>query len=557
MTDYCGQVGAKYTSLIIPFPPGALSSYSWDIPVGSTVSIQDNFFQAEFTKAVNVQDLACPTWGFASTRLAGRPVVGPPFNPLIEPPKQLLEFDPEWRKCTGFNTNGDFISSWAIQDPPYALTPQAGIGPVSFTSAAPEVTSTASPGHSGGSVATPAQSPSPIASPTASPSHVMPASTPGTLSTVDAEQPSRTPQPASAALGQSSLPLGQPQSGSSISAPDIQGQHSAVDPKASFTTVSDPKIGGIIYSAFGLAPTIVIDPPTDPATVLTVGGSVLTVYPSKSALGGTVLTLGGSVSTVAGTPVSIGPSGIVIGTSTMVISTSTGGGQDPGTPKSTVQPFTAVDGSAIAIGGSTLTAGGVAITASGKDYSVVPSGVIISPASRVSAEVFSFGSQTFTGNPTALVVAGSTLIAGAPAITIDGTNISLGPSGLAVIGSATVNLNLPVPSIVTIAGKSSTAYPSVLSIGGTTITAGGPGLTIQGTPVSLEPSGIVLFGTSTLNINSFLPTTTASDKIQPFLSAQSKVDSLSGIKLGLIFGGISLLMSWLTEIADGMGIPGR
>ena len=525
MTDNCGQVGAQYTSLIVPLPPGALSSYSWNTPVGSSITIQDNFFHAEFTKAVDVQDLKCPTWGFASTKTGGWLVVAPPFNALIEPPMQLMDFDPHWRRCPSFSKRGDFLSSWAIYDPPYALTPKAGLDPISFTAAAPETTPTASSGLSGGSVAapSPAQSPSPIASPTAFPSHTIPASIPGTASSVDPKQSSTSLQPTSAAPVQSPLPLEQPQSGSSISAVGIQEANPAVGPKQSSPAISDPKIGGIIYSAFGLAPTIVINPPADH------------FISDNSAL------------PLAGTSVILGPSGS-IGTNIVAFSISSDGDQDPRIPRPTTPPFTVIDGSAIAIGGLTLTVGGNAGTVSGNVFSVAPSGeVLMMPAASASTKVFGIGGQTFTRNPSALIIAGSTLTAGAPAITIDETNISFGLSGVAVIGSITVNLDLPVPSIFKIAGKTSAAYPSALSIDSTAISAGGPALTISGTPVSLEQGGMVLVGTSTVSIGLSVPATTASETIQPFLNSQPKLDFPGGIHLGFIWGLISLLILKSTD----------
>ncbi|KAL9098773.1 MAG: hypothetical protein Q9187_009601, partial [Circinaria calcarea] len=254
------------------------------------------------------------------------------------------------------------------------------------------------------------------------------------------------------------------------------GADPAVDPKQLATAISDPNIGGIIYSAFGLAPTIAIDPPTDSATALIISGSTPTLFPSKMSIAGNIITSGGSALPLPGTPVILGPSES-FGTNIVAFSISSDGDQDPRIPGPTAQPFTVIDGSAIAIGGSTLTVGGNAATISGNLFSVAPSGeVLIMPAAGASTKVFRMGGQTFTKNPTALIVAGSTLTAGAPAITIEETNISFGPSGVAVIGSITVNLNLPVPSIFNIAGKTSVTYPSALSIDSTSISAGGPTL---------------------------------------------------------------------------------
>ena len=95
-----------------------------------------------------------------------------------------------------------------------------------------------------------------------------------------------------------------------------------------------------------------------------------------------------------------------------------------------------------------------------------------------------------------LTIAGTTLSPEAPAITVAGTRISLGPNGL-IIGSST--LPLPPRSMVTIAGHACpvSKVSDGLVIGGSTLHTGQPAITISGTPVALEGSGLVI-GTSTV-----------------------------------------------------------
>ena len=54
--------------------------------------------------------------------------------------------------------------------------------------------------------------------------------------------------------------------------------------------------------------------------------------------------------------------------------------------------------------------------------------------------------QTFTRNPSAFFIAGTTVLAGGPAVIVDGTTISLLPSGTLLIGSSTIQL-LPTAQI--------------------------------------------------------------------------------------------------------------
>lgn len=96
----------------------------------------------------------------------------------------------------------------------------------------------------------------------------------------------------------------------------------------------------------------------------------------------------------------------------------------------------------------------------------------------------------------------------------------------------------------------------MLSIDGITITAGGPGLTVHGTPVNPEPGEFVLVGTSTVNIDSFLPTTTASEIIPPVPNSQWKLDPPSYVKLGFTAGVNLLIISWLITIARAWRLHG-
>lgn len=188
---------------------------------------------------------------------------------------------------------------------------------------------------------------------------------------------------------------------------------------------------------------------------LTIAGQKLVPDPSGMVIGGSSLVPGGSAITVSNTPISLGSSGIlVIGSSTVLVVPTES--DPPSTPFATV-----------------------ALTAAG---------------------------QTFTPDPSSFSIAGTTISAGGPALTIDGTVISLGPSGTLAIGSSTTNLP-PLGRTYTLAGQTLTLNPdsSALTIAGTTISAGGPAVTVHGTVISVQPSGTLIVGSSTIALLSGIP----------------------------------------------------
>lgn len=103
--DSCSSIGKAYTNPIIPVAPGKLSTISLDIPLGFTFN--DRAFYrtnvSSYTKAVRTEDLLCPTWGLGNVNASEyfkQSTVGPPYNPIIDPPAELLTFDPGKSYCT-------------------------------------------------------------------------------------------------------------------------------------------------------------------------------------------------------------------------------------------------------------------------------------------------------------------------------------------------------------------------------------------------------------------------------------------------------------------------
>lgn len=99
MQDSCGQVGSVYTNAIVPVPADGLSTISLGLPVGATFMNRDwgRFNIASYTKRVEVEDLACPTWGLVGSENPDRAeyvTVGSPFLPIIHPPSGTCLLQP-------------------------------------------------------------------------------------------------------------------------------------------------------------------------------------------------------------------------------------------------------------------------------------------------------------------------------------------------------------------------------------------------------------------------------------------------------------------------------
>ncbi len=213
-------------------------------------------------------------------------------------------------------------------------------------------------------------------------------------------------------------------------------------------------------------------------TAITIGDQVFTPKPSAFAIAGTTISAGEPGVIIAGTFISLQPSGtgLVVGSSTLALAASTA---YPGSPT----PIT-------------------------------------------------IDNQVFTPNPTGFSIAGTTLSAGAEGITIDGTAVSLQPSGAGlVVGSRTITLpSQPIaPNAITIGKQIFTPNPTGFSIAGTTLSAGGPGITVDGTVVSLEASGVgLVIGSSTVKLQG-TSSSAGSTNAEPSSGAASMTsDSVAG-----------------------------
>lgn len=513
-----------------------------------------------------IKDLACPTWGLGRSTSGNGDVIttiGPPWLPLIAPPMEAFSLDSTWASiCTGILTDWFGLSSFAIFDPPIALTRGSGLVPAPVVSVVTP-TSAPAPNHAGSTTipdnqgtrateaAKPASSPvDPAEFPTRTenpmgqspnPSVAVPPPDPArpeSLPVISVPTPtkendlpveSEVPQPVAPA--NSAVGVKDPLPGSLPSSPDtpnpLDGNPHAVsvDPKASVQP--SPKQGGdiqpqnqglgaIIYNAFGKSGAQIggvtnevktISLPTAGVQRVSVdGGQVLSVDPSGLILEGKTYFVGGPALTLSNNIYTVVP---------QPDSGNRASNDDDSLIKNLapVPDTLVIAGQTVApnptgmiIAGSSVLPGGGEVTISNTPVSLDPSGILVVGSSSFSLppqSVFTVSTRPFTANPTGFTFDGATISPGAAAQTVDGTVLSLGYSGALAIGTSTYSLptplsNDPAISPFTIAGQTFNPNPSAFSIAGTTILAGGSRITLAGTIISLGQSGALVIGSSTV-----------------------------------------------------------
>lgn len=290
-------------------------------------------------------------------------------------------------------------------------------------------------------------------------------------------------------------------------------------------------------------------------TVLAVAGQTFTPNPSAFSIAGSLISAGGPTVAIDGTTVSLDRSGaLAIGSTTIFLT-------DPWPMPFAPEAFTVAgqtftpNPSAFAIAGTTVSADGPAITVSGTIVSLGQSGALrigsstiflASPPDPAPSKVYTVAGQKFTPNPSAFPIANSIVSAGGPAVTVDGTIISLGHSGALAIGSSTINLPIqlhtPYNKAYTIAGQTFTPNPSAFPIANTTISAGGPAATIDGTFISLDQSGTLLLGSSTISLPISQATLSSDITIDGFhiQAQQSSFVVVDGVTLSAAEPGVTI-----------------
>lgn len=550
VTDSCGPLGAVLTNPIVALPPNVLATYSPEFPYTTGEKFFDpngviggNFIG--YKKSLKIADLECPTFGVGLATGADGEVYrtyGPPYLPIIIPPLQILSLDPTWQKiCTDFLSYSPGLRSFAIFDPPRILTPVAGLSPPATP--APAIVSaskTPDPDQTAESRVQPSR-PTSKSVPKATVISVAsslafvdtkPSVKDGESHFIDAETASFNGAKLSVApttapgqdddsrkkaqnLGalilsafsrRNSLPGSQANTLPPLSFND---QHPSVEGQK--VSISDPSVfvvDRVTQTAGGAAAVLPAEagnsdveidgilPIVNPLAphVLTVAGQTFTANPSGISIAGTTILPGGPGITISGTPISLAQSGtLFLESSPIRIS------NDPSSTPIFVFTIGGQTATAhptgFALADSEIVPGGAPMIVSGTRVSLGPSGILVIGDSSVNllvptptSNVFTVGSQRFTANPTGFALAGSPLLPGGAPIIILGTPVSLAASGVLVIGSLSIALPTPppIPNIFTANGLTFTAVSSAIIVDGTTLLPGGVAATISGTPISLK-----------------------------------------------------------------------
>ena len=565
---------------------------------------------------LEVKDLECPTWGLGRSTLADGTVtttIGPPFLPLIKPMMQVFTLDPSWSAaCTGLLTDAFAGLTFEIFDPPMALTPGVGLVPAPNQNSAttPHPSDAGPTTTSDPQVPRPTETANPASSPVLAPALPTNSESPAENSVGVPLSPS-LPEPTKSLdppLDDTVLPQG-----TSVADPDAQSPSSAqasartqtadpdvpapVDPNTmledpqgpvvSATASAEPAeqkgdgsaqqtqdVGAIIYNALGRSEggatdshnninTLTIPSTGDQDVDVPGSNQVISIQPSNIVLDGTTYSAGGPVMTLSDSVFTIVPQ------PEPVYSASAANNDPKNNIPLNSDPLT-IAGKPVVINPSTPNPNNGII--SPNDPVQTPAGTNINQEQPVASATENSGALlpavvlrpiSATGNPvlapaiSALSIAGTTISAGGPAITVSGTIISLQPSGTLVMGSSTVDLKtagsgtalLPDPGAPSadaynVDGLSVQVQPqsSLAVVNGAALSDGGPGVTVSGSLVSLEPGGKTLdVGTAHFAV----PTEAADasydiDRFSIQAQPQSSIAVVNGVTLIAGESGVSI-----------------
>ena len=515
--DECGSFGPTLTNPIITLPPNVLSTYiPPDYSIGSTYTDPnvhdgpDGFVGR--AEPLKIADLQCPTFGLGVGTSADGSVyttVGPPWLPIIIPPPELFTLDPVWESiCTDLASYYVFYS-FAIFDPPFALTPASSLVPPS-------------PGASPSKLEGPPHVP---ANPTEAydpPATYLPdlsgsSSTPADLVAVPVgsplppqETPANAAQPAAVPLDPAVKPTTTPDPPSKSPLEPSEGDiaQSGSSGPGSFILnplgKSDPQLIG----SGNADPTHIIPVPASGIDEVTLGGQILAISPSGVYLSGTSYSPEGPAITL--------PGGVFSLVSTSPVREATTLDEDPSlkdhpfTPSvQTIAGHNVVSNtSGVYVAGSSLSPGGSAVTASDTVISLSPAGTLvigsssialpIANAQETSPTTFNVDGVTVQAEPSAAVLDGIILTPGSPGTIINGNSVSLEQGGTLVIGTKRLILPTaptPTPNAFNLDGMTVHISSSAVLVDGTTLTPGGPGISVNGKHISLERDGTLDVGT--------------------------------------------------------------
>lgn len=489
---------------------------------------------------LNFNDLACPTWGLGRSTAANGTVIttiGPPWLPLIVAPIEVFSLDPTWASvCTGMFNMQFYSTTVALFDPPTALMPAPLLAPTSLARPTPTpIPTSADPttvperATSYAEAAKPASLPNDPAAPparTGDPGKESPSKSP----VVASANPAFSPQNSAA----SSKNKGDPPANPPLD-PEISSIAAvAGDPP------SDPPSNPKVSSVSAVAGDLPANPPSKPkvpsGSAVSGDPPAESIAPSSTAPDPPPDPKVPSVSAVAGDAPADPPSDPKLPSASAVVgnspaesiapsSTARDRPSDPKVPNVSVPPpGEDPQSQSRGLGAIIYNAFG----RSGPDVETPPN------------KVYTVAGQTFTSNPSAFPIAGIIVSAGGPPVTVDGTIINLDPSGALAIGSSTIDLpslSDPSPSkVYTVAGQTFTPNPSAFSIANSVISADGPAATINGTIISLEPSGTLLIGSSTIPLS----TTSDISIDGFDINAQSSFIIVDGVTLSAAAAGVTI-----------------
>ena len=464
---------------------------------------------------LKIADLQCPTFGLGVGTSGDGSVyttVGPPWLPIIIPPPEVFTLDPVWESiCTDLASYYVFYS-FAIFDPPFALTPVSSLVPPS-------------PGASSSKLEGPPHVP---ANPTEAydpPATYLPDLS-GPLSTAadsvaapvgsplpPQETPVNAAQPAAIPLDRAAKPT---------TAPDPPSNSPLEPSEGDITQLGSSSPGSFILNAHGKSdpqligsgnadPTHIIPVPASGIDEVTLGGQILAISPSGVYLSGTSYSPEGPAITL--------PDGVFSLVSTSAVREATTPDEDPSvndhpfTPSvQTIAGHNVIsNASGVYVAGSSLLLGGSAITASNTVISLSPAGTLVvgsssialplANAQRNSLTTFNVDGVTVQAEPSAAVLNGITLTPGSPGTTINGKSVSLEQGGTLVVGTKRLILptaSTPTPKAFNLDGMTVQMTSSAVLVDGTTLTPGGPDISVHGKHISLEKDGNLDIGTNHL-----------------------------------------------------------
>ena len=536
--DWCGATTIQQTML--SFTPGELSTIAGPLYSGISAGHGRPDLQ---TKAFNVADLPCPPQSVMEQNWY-KPEPGEPYRPLIAIPGKVRAIDPWFSSCTdlwfdavdpprALGTEGALAAPTAFNGPEAKAPGSVLVNPTTSVHA-PAPTTPPVPG----SVVQPGPTPTgfPDSAPSQTPAvvdssaqsndnnaqgHENQPTSPGASQQDENHGGSAgnngdgnlTPDPQSPASngpGLPSLPSFDPQNVAPDQMSQIEGALDTNSPAPAQPTNTPLQEGGSVSpgsnnqagspQALSAAPTSV-----------QVAGHAVVINPSGVNVDGSQINPGDSPARVSGGVAINQGNNIVVGSQIEHIDT-------PPVPSATnlaghvVQPLSTgvlVDNNLVTPGGSPVTVSGTAVSLDGSGHLSlggtmyhVPSATP-APTSRLSNGAIA------VPIPNGVSVLGTTLTAGASAIMISGTAMSLDASNNLIFDGTAHAISTPVGSswnpgsITTVNGQTFTELSNGVCISGTTLAPGAPPITVSGTSMSLADHALIV-GKTTVPV--ILPT---------------------------------------------------